>query len=62
MQGPFLLTPVTKKCSKTGLENVVFLNKDFSERSENSLPQAGMAKGIYLVDIAFIENGSSGMF
>lgn len=57
MHGPFLVTPVTKKCSKMGLELEVFLNKDFSERSENSFPQDGIGKGIYLVETDLMEIG-----
>ena len=46
---------------EAGLEKVVFLNKDFSERSENSFPQDGIANGISLVETALIEHSSSGM-
>lgn len=59
MQGPALSTPVTKKCSNIGLECVVFLNNDFYERKENYLPKKGIGKGIYFVDIAFMDAGWS---
>ena len=55
MQGPFLLTPVTKKCSKIGLEKLVFLKIDFSDFMLIYLPQDMVGKGIYFVDIALIE-------
>lgn len=50
---------MTKKCSKIGLELVVFLNNDFYERIENYFPQNGIGRGIDFVDIALIDIGSS---